>query len=241
MDGKENSGSNGKVDILGRPLSDDGSSIGGNRPADAGRNNSDGNGDGIIETGDTINGIKLASADTAGTGTGTGSGADEPGAWGFRADGTPRNKPGRKPGAGTGSGPRASKSAGKKANASSSSVNGLEKILFSIHAIIAVKGKIPELAIDAQEANMMARAINDVQEFYGLEVSEKVTIWVNLVTALGTVYAPRFVSISVRKSREKKHPESKPSATVTPINAKAAQAPKPDVMPAMPGMHDPLL
>src|SRR5690606_32627743 len=120
------------------------------------------------------------------------------GRYGFKADGTPRGKPGRKPGPNskrTGTGP------GKSKAQSNQGVNGLEKLLYSLHMMAAAATKTPELELDKQESAMLASAISDVQSHYNFDVSEEVTIWVNLITALGAIYGPRVVVIYGRKQK----------------------------------------
>lgn len=62
--------------------------------------------------------------------------------------------------------------------------------------------KTPELAIDKQEAELLGSAIQAVQEHYNFDVSEEVTLWVNLVSAAVAVYGPRAVTIIARKKKE---------------------------------------
>lgn len=62
--------------------------------------------------------------------------------------------------------------------------------------------KMPELAIDKQEAELLGSAIQAVQDHYNFDVSEEVTLWVNLVTAAVAVYGPRAVAIIARKKKE---------------------------------------
>jgi hypothetical protein len=62
--------------------------------------------------------------------------------------------------------------------------------------------KAPELVIDKQEAELLGSAIQAVQEHYNFDVSEEVTLWVNLVSAAIAVYGPRAVAIIARKKKE---------------------------------------
>lgn len=62
--------------------------------------------------------------------------------------------------------------------------------------------KSPELVIDKQEAELLGSAIQAVQEHYNFDVSEEVTLWVNLVSAAVAVYGPRAVAIIARKKKE---------------------------------------
>lgn len=189
-----------------------------NNQSDTGANRDDN----ASSAGESIDGIRLH--DPA-------SGSDGDAApFGYRADGTPAKKRGRKPGVGNGQRP-SGKSAGKSPAQDRQSVDGLGKLLFSLHAMAAIKFQVPELAIDNNEGKLIASAIADVQAHYNWDVSPDVQIWVNLVTAMGAVYGPRAVSIYVRKKQAKtvKRPEPtivKKEGTVTPIFD-------------IPGMHSP--
>lgn len=219
----------GGFDLLGRPIGGDG-----NSDARTVVGVSDGSGipRGIRSTGESINGIPVG--DAGGNSGPVESGDSEPsGEYGYRKDGTPAKRRGRKPGSGSARAD-SGKSASKK---TPSSVKGLEKILFSVHAIVAVKAGAPEFIIDSAEANMLASAINDVQEFYGLEVSPEVTIWVNLVTALGTVYGPRVVTMYARKKKER---ADKPKETKQPAQRATSGNPFDGITglsPPIPGLH----
>lgn len=220
----------GNVDLLGRKIGGDGNSNSGNANDDPESDSGDkDNAGGISDTGNSIGGIRVGKPSVGNSG-------DQSGEWGFRADGTPRRKPGRKPGAGNSG--RSSATATKPAKRANG-VNGLEKLLLSIHTIAAIKLETPELAIDNSEAAMLANAINAVQEHYGFDVPPEIAIWVNLATALGTVYGPRVISITARRKKNKPNKKSEvkeaPSSVVNP-------SPDPAMPPtfSIPGMHAPL-
>lgn len=84
--------------------------------------------------------------------------------------------------------------------------------------------KTPELVIDKQEAEMLAGAINAVQEHYNFDVSEEVTLWVNLVTAAVAVYGPRAVTIIARKKKELANSDRKESVITAPRKGKSDPA-----------------
>lgn len=48
-----------------------------------------------------------------------------------------------------------------------------------------------EMKLNDDEAKQLADALADIQEEYGMIVSRKTQLWINLVTALGVVYVPR--------------------------------------------------
>lgn len=81
--------------------------------------------------------------------------------------------------------------------------------------------KAPELVIDKQEAELLGSAIQAVQEHYNFDVSEEVTLWVNLVSAAVAVYGPRAVSIIARKKKEIGSGEKKETVIAAPAKGKS--------------------
>jgi hypothetical protein len=74
----------------------------------------------------------------------------------------------------------------------------------------------PELAIDEQEAAMLAQAAKSVQDFYNFETSAEVMLWINVVGICGAVYGPRVLAVASRKKMQKKK-EARPVADAAPI------------------------
>lgn len=99
---------------------------------------------------------------------------------------------GRKPGT-------RNKDAGEK---SAVNINGIEKILYSIHAVLAGITKVPELELDEREAKDIANAIAGVSEQYMLTIDPKKAAWIDLARVVGVVYGPRGVSYYMRKKAE---------------------------------------
>ena len=65
----------------------------------------------------------------------------------------------------------------------------------------------PEFVLSEPEAERISSAIRRVEEYYGGSIlPEEVAIWVNLGTALGGAYLPRFVAFRVRKRKEAQRP-----------------------------------
>jgi hypothetical protein len=62
----------------------------------------------------------------------------------------------------------------------------------------------PELALDKDEAKMLAEGIAGVQEFYAFSPSAESVIWANLIMAMTAVYGPRVLVIYNRKKTEPK-------------------------------------
>jgi len=62
-----------------------------------------------------------------------------------------------------------------------------------------------EMAIDVDESNALAGAIQNVADLYDVGViGQKAAAWIHLASTLGGIYGPRFVAISHRKAEEKK-------------------------------------
>ena len=114
-------------------------------------------------------------------GTGAGSGSPDSGSG-------PRRR-GRKPGS------------TNKPKANTASVVGIEKILLSTHQMMAAFLSVPELAIDEQEAALIASASAEVAKHYDIVPDPKTQAWINLAMALGAVYGPRAYII-YNKSRQ---------------------------------------
>lgn len=97
------------------------------------------------------------------------------------------------------------------------SVKGIEKILYSMHAMAASAFSTPELSLDAQEAAHLSAAVTDVASFYNATLDPKITAWVGLFGVLGMVYGPRIASYKLRKQMEtltQKKPENAQQQTV---------------------------
>lgn len=62
----------------------------------------------------------------------------------------------------------------------------------------------PEMAIDEQEAGMLAGAVKSVQDFYDVTASAEVILWVNVAGIMGAVYGPRALAIMSRRKKNKK-------------------------------------
>ena len=138
-----------------------------------------------------------AAASGNGNDVGNGSAGSQPG----------KRKRGRPPGSrngnsGNGNG-SANTSAKKKATVD---ISGLEKLLFSTHAMLAGLTKTPEFCIDQSEAKMLAEGAANVARHYNVIVNEKTQDWANLIMCLGAVYGTRFVAISTRKKSKAKKP-----------------------------------
>lgn len=93
-------------------------------------------------------------------------------------------------------------------------VSGIERILFSAHAMLAGICGIPEIAIEQDEAKQISKALAGVSEHYNVSLDPKVQAHIELALVLGNVYGPRVVAYGMRKSmqRHAQSPAPKPQA-----------------------------
>lgn len=90
----------------------------------------------------------------------------------------------------------------------------------------------PDLAIDEDEAEKLAKGIANVARHYDLpQVAQKTVDWVGLIQVVGTIYGPRFVAASMRRREARAktvNPTVRPVAPNAPARAadvsQAAQA-----------------
>jgi hypothetical protein len=121
-------------------------------------------------------------------------------------------------------GPKARKTRAKRgtgaiaqAKKSKNSLEGIERMLYSIHAMGATMLKAPELMLAPEEAQSLAAAIGQVAEHYDLGMSETALAWTNLAMVAGTIYGTRVFAYAQRtKAEEKVKKEAK--ATSLPFN-----------------------
>ena len=116
--------------------------------------------------------------------------------------------------AGTGTGPRKRRAYKARAAKKAMDITGIEKLLYSTHTMLSAF-VVPELAIDQQEAAMLANGIAQVQRHYTTsEFSEKTFDWLNLVGVCGMVYGTRFMAVRARMQAEAR--DSRRSAVTNP-------------------------
>lgn len=138
--------------------------------------------------------------------------------------GVPRKR-GRKPGSKNGSGTGAQRTAAQKA---STAVEGIEKLLLSLHTMAAIGFQTPELAIAPEDAKLLSGAIVDVAEQYSVTVDPKVAAWAKLCMIAGTIYGGRILQIHLRHKSERKPkaPVVNESAEVFAFNPNQGVMPK---------------
>lgn len=96
-------------------------------------------------------------------------------------------------------------------------INGVEKILFSVHGILAAMTQVPELALDEGESKKLSKSIEGVTNQYKLTLDPKVAAYLDLATTASMIYGPRAFSYYMRKKAEKpRHQQPQPD-NVQPI------------------------
>lgn len=149
------------------------------------KNVNGGNYDGIAENGRGIDGTENGGnggdyIDPAQIGDSAGSG-DSGNSTGNSTGKTP-GKRGRKPG-----------QANKKKTSPVLEASSIEKILLSVHGMLAGMLKSPIWEIDKEEAQSLGKAIAEVQALYPVAVSDKMLAWVNLGITASSIYIPRII------------------------------------------------
>lgn len=78
-------------------------------------------------------------------------------------------------------------------------------LLWMTHNALAVKTEIPELAMEKEEARMLAEAVANVAQHYEImqTVSPEMVAWFGLLQTVGLVYGTRGVAYVSRKRMEK--------------------------------------
>ena len=81
-------------------------------------------------------------------------------------------------------------------------LGGLESILLSLHAMASGFLEVPELALDPDEAKLMADAAAQVAAHYNHVMNPKVLAWANLAMVCGGVYGTRYAAVRMRLKAE---------------------------------------
>lgn len=117
------------------------------------------------------------------------------------ADGSFRKKRGRKSGSATAS-PRSRSKASNQA-----SVEGLTRMLAIIHMGLASATRTPELKLEDEEAEALAKSTAVVLEEFDIRPDPKIEAVIGLVTTAGMIYGPRVYLITERKKMERRNRE----------------------------------
>ena len=117
------------------------------------------------------------------------------------ADGSFRRKRGRKSGSAT-----ASTRSRSKAN-NQASIEGLTRMLAIVHMGLASATRTPELKIEDEEAEALAKSTAVVLEEFDIRPDPKIEAVIGLVTTAGMIYGPRVYLIAERKKMERRNRE----------------------------------
>ena len=112
-------------------------------------------------------------------------------------DGSPRRKRGRKSG-----GSNASRKATNPHDLKAS-IDALTNMLALSHQGIAIIANVPEMALNADEARLLATATVPVLEQFDFKPDPRFTAVFGLVMVAGQIYVPRAVLIRMRRSEER--------------------------------------
>ena len=117
------------------------------------------------------------------------------------ATGTDGSSLGEQPKRGRGR-PRGSKNTREKETVRTVGADGVAGILLTIHSVLAVIARAPELELSEDEAAKIAKASISVAKLYNVETTDKATAWMNLIGVAGAIYVQRGISMSVRWKME---------------------------------------
>ncbi len=113
-------------------------------------------------------------------------------------DGSYRRKRGRKPGSSN------SASSGNKRQAdNSANIETLTSLLVIVHSGLASATRTPELALESDDANALAKASAAVLVEFDITPNPKVQAVVGLVMTAGAVYGPKIYMIKERRKEQR--------------------------------------
>jgi hypothetical protein len=87
--------------------------------------------------------------------------------------------------------------------------DGLARTLQGLHLSLAFLTKIEELAIEEQEANALATAIDGVLQEFDLSMSPQAQAIANLAMVAGSIYLPRIYMIKMAKAQKEAEEKAK--------------------------------
>lgn len=96
--------------------------------------------------------------------------------------------------------------AGTPAAASESnlaSVLSLKDLLLTVHMSASMLLKVEELALEIDEADKLAKAIEDLAKFYPVAIDPKKIAWANLGITAAQIYGTRIMAYRLRMANEK--------------------------------------
>lgn len=112
------------------------------------------------------------------------------------ADGSFRKRRGRKP--------NSAPSGNRARSSNKASIEALTRALAIVHLGIASATKTPEIALEDEEAQTLASAVNNVLIEFDIRPDPKSEAIFGLVVAAGSIYGPRVYLVRERKKQERK-------------------------------------
>lgn len=97
-----------------------------------------------------------------------------------------------------------------KKKADKSDVSGLTSALVNVHALLAGMTQIPEIAIDREQAAVLASAASEVMQHYDFGMNAEQQAWINLMMVAGSIYGSKVFAYKIRKSQEAEEGEATP-------------------------------
>jgi hypothetical protein len=81
-------------------------------------------------------------------------------------------------------------------------------VLTSINAGIVALTHMPELAVSSEENQRVAKAVQNLAQYYPVYVDPKTQAWLGLITVLGQVYGTRAIAMALTPSPKKEAPQN---------------------------------
>lgn len=79
---------------------------------------------------------------------------------------------------------------------------GLTSALINVHALLAGMTAIPEIAIEREQAEILAAAASEVMALYDFGMSPEQQAWVNLMMVAGSIYGTKVFAYKMRLAEE---------------------------------------
>ncbi len=89
--------------------------------------------------------------------------------------------------------------------------------------------KVEELALETDEAEKLAKAIEDLAKFYPVAIDPKKLAWANLGITAAQIYGLRIMAYRLRVQNEKASRPQQPKPAPAPVTAMPKQTAQPPV------------
>lgn len=107
--------------------------------------------------------------------------------------------------------------AGATKTATPLDLNFVQFSLMGIHTMLASVTKTPELELNDDEAERIAKSIQNVAQYYPVYVDAKTQAWMALIMTAGAIYGSRGIAIAARMKTEANAKRPSQSAQVFPF------------------------